>query len=71
VQILHDIINCEEAASECLPYASTVPNMVQIHVFLNSKDWHWKCVCLKFESAEFLNIYFWQGNNGNILLAKS
>jgi hypothetical protein len=38
VQILHDIIICEETASECLPYASTAPNIVQISAFLITKD---------------------------------
>jgi hypothetical protein len=51
VQILHDIIICEETASECLPYASTAPNIVQISAFMISKDRLLKCVGL--ERADF------------------
>ena len=47
VQILHNIIICEETASECLPYARTVPKIVQIPAFLFSRDWLLKCVCFK------------------------
>jgi hypothetical protein len=36
-QILHDIIICEEIASECLPYASPAPKRVQIPAFLNPR----------------------------------
>jgi hypothetical protein len=38
VQILYDIVICEESASECLSYARTAPNIVQISAFLVSKD---------------------------------
>jgi hypothetical protein len=51
VQILHDIIICEETASECLPYASTAPNIIQISAFLITKDRLLKCVGLR--SADF------------------
>ena len=51
VQILHDIIICEETASECLNYASTAPNIVQMSAFLIAKDRLLKCVGLK--SADF------------------
>jgi hypothetical protein len=37
VQILYDIIICEETASECLLYAHTAPNIVQTPSFLVSK----------------------------------
>jgi hypothetical protein len=47
VQILHDIIVFEENAAEFLAYASTVPNIMQISAFLNSKDWLLKCDGLK------------------------
>jgi hypothetical protein len=50
VQILHDFILCEETA-ECLPYASTAPNIVQISAFLITKDRLLKCIGLK--SADF------------------
>jgi hypothetical protein len=68
VHILHDIPICEEAASECLPYARTDPKIEQISqaAFLKSRDWLLKCVSL--ESADFqmfpsyidlkLNIFF-------------
>jgi hypothetical protein len=45
--MLHDIIICEETASEFLPYASTAPNIIQISAFLITKDWLLKCVGLK------------------------
>jgi len=67
VQILHDIIICEETASECLPYASTAPNIMQISAFLISKDWLLKCVGL--ESADFQMPPSDIGLNLNILLA--
>jgi hypothetical protein len=51
VQIRHDIIICEETASECLPYVYTAPKIVQISAFLNSRDWLLKCA--GFESADF------------------
>jgi hypothetical protein len=51
VQTLQDIIICVETASECLPYASTAPNIVQISAFLMTKDRLLKCVGL--ESADF------------------
>jgi hypothetical protein len=46
-----DIIICEETSSECLSYASTAPNIVQISAFLITKDRLLKCVGLK--SADF------------------
>ena len=67
MQILHDIIICEETASECLPYASTAPNIMQISAFLISKDWLLKCVGL--ESADFQMPPSDIGLNLNILLA--
>jgi hypothetical protein len=67
VQILHDIIICEGAASECLPYASTAPNIMQISAFLISKNWLLKCVGL--ESADFQMPPSDIGLNLNILLA--
>ncbi len=50
-----DIMICKETASEleCLAYAHTAPNIVQISAFLISKDWLLKCVGLNFESADF------------------
>jgi hypothetical protein len=51
VKILHDIIICEETASECLPYASIAPNIMQISAFLITKDRLLKCVGMK--SADF------------------
>ena len=44
--MLHDIIICEETASECLPYASTAPKIVQIPAFLFARDGLLKCVGL-------------------------
>ena len=67
LQILHDIIICEETASECLPYASTAPNIMQISAFLISKNWLLKCVGL--ESADFQMPPSDIGLNLNILLA--
>jgi hypothetical protein len=66
-QILHDFIIFEETASECLPYASTAPNIMQISAFLISKDWLLKCVGL--ESADFQMPPSDIGLNLNILLA--
>jgi hypothetical protein len=40
---VQDIITCGETASECLPYASTAPNILQNPAFLNSRDWLLKC----------------------------
>jgi hypothetical protein len=48
---VHDIIICNETASECLQYASSSPNIVQISAFLNSRDWLLKWFSL--ESADF------------------
>jgi hypothetical protein len=47
VQILHDIIICEETAPECLPNVCTEPNIMQIPASLNSKEGLLKCVVLK------------------------
>jgi hypothetical protein len=44
VKILHDIIICEETASEYLPYASTAAKIMQNPAFQNPKDWLSKCV---------------------------
>jgi hypothetical protein len=41
------MISCEKTAFECLPYASTAPNIVQIFAFLITKDRLLKCVGLK------------------------
>ena len=50
--MLHDIMMCEETASERLPYARSVPNIVQISAFLNSKDGLLKCVRLRVLSFQ-------------------
>jgi hypothetical protein len=67
VQILHDIMICEEIASECISYASTAPNIMQISTFLISKDGLLKCVGL--ESADFQMPPSDIGLNLKILLA--
>jgi hypothetical protein len=54
VQILHDILFCEETASKCLPYGCTEPSIAQIPAFLVSKDWLLKCVCLKVLIFKYL-----------------
>jgi hypothetical protein len=51
VQILHDIIICEETAPEHLLYVSTAPKIVQTYAFLHARYWLLKC--LNLESADF------------------
>ena len=54
-QILQNFIICEENASECLPYASTAPKIVQIPAFLFARDRLLKCVGL--DIADFQMSY--------------
>jgi hypothetical protein len=48
------IIICEETASECFPYVSTEPKIVQISAFLDSKDGCLNCVRLKVLIFKYL-----------------
>jgi hypothetical protein len=62
--IQHGIITCEEAVSECLPFACTEPNFVQISAFLDSRDRNvsvWKVLifkCLLLTFVENLISFF-------------
>jgi hypothetical protein len=52
--LYHNLVICEETASECFPYASTLPNRFMHSWFPKTGFWNllvWKCW--------FSNVFFW------------